>query len=207
MKIKIGKYPYRLTCNMYQRHMNNKYGMFEWPDKGDFEDYYYEAVDKFWQDVYNIVNRLWFDRREQKQFIRIDRQDTWSMDNTLAPIILPMLKQLKETKHGSPFVDNADVPKELRLTKKQEKRYLEEAETDVKWHDRWDYVIGEMIWAFEQKCKDHWEEEYYGDYIEGKDGPLSGAFEWTDDEGRHAHQERMTNGFKLFGKYYESLWD
>ena len=31
--------------------------------------------------------------------------------------------------------------------------------------------------------------------------------EWTDDKGRNAHQERMTNGFKLFGKYFESLWD
>jgi len=28
-----------------------------------------------------------------------------------------------------------------------------------------------------------------------------------DREGANAHQERMTNGFKLFGKYYENLWD
>ena len=42
--------------------------------------------------------------------VRIDDFDTWSMDHTLAPIILPMLIQLKETKHGSPKVDDADVP-------------------------------------------------------------------------------------------------
>ena len=36
---------------------------------------------------------------------------------------------------------------------------------------------------------------------------LFGRFEWTDDEGRKKHQERMSNGFRLFGKYFESLWD
>jgi hypothetical protein len=30
---------------------------------------------------------------------------------------------------------------------------------------------------------------------------------WEDEEGRAAHQKRMTAGFKLFGKYYENLWD
>jgi hypothetical protein len=28
-----------------------------------------------------------------------------------------------------------------------------------------------------------------------------------DSEGIKAHQERMSNGFRLFGTYYESLWD
>ena len=38
------------------------------------------------------------------------------MDHTLANIILPMLKQLQATKHGSPMVDIEDVPEELRIT-------------------------------------------------------------------------------------------
>ena len=28
-----------------------------------------------------------------------------------------------------------------------------------------------------------------------------------DMEGMKAEQERISNGFRLFGKYYESLWD
>jgi hypothetical protein len=55
---------------------------------------------------------------KQKTSIKIHKWDTWSMDHTLAPIILPMLVQLKETKHGAPMVDMKDVPKELRATKK-----------------------------------------------------------------------------------------
>ena len=53
---------------------------------------------------------------KQKTSIRIDNYDTWSMDHTLAPIILPMLVQLKATKHGAPMVDMEDVPREYTKT-------------------------------------------------------------------------------------------
>ena len=144
---------------------------------------------------------------DQKVEVHIDPWDTWSMDHTLAPIILPMLIQLKKEKHGAPNVDWEDVPRELRPSGEEIHRYNKNGETDLHFFDRWDWVMDEMIWAFEQKCRDNWESDYYGDYIQGKDGPLSGHYEWKDDEGRHLHQERMTNGFRLFGKYYECLWD
>jgi len=28
-----------------------------------------------------------------------------------------------------------------------------------------------------------------------------------DKEGLGAHQDRKSNGFRLFGKYYQALWD
>ena len=69
---------------------------------------------------------------------------------------------------------------------------------------RWDYILHEMIWAFYQKTRDDWEADYYefSDGHELGDEPLR----W-DAEGLEAHQKRMSNGFRLFGKYYESLWD
>jgi len=130
---------------------------------------------------------------KQKTSIRIDKYDTWSMDHTLAPIILPMLVQLKETKHGAPWVAVADVPKELRPTKKDINAYNKDGSTDDKFFKRWDWVLDEMIWAFEQKCRDDWMSDY--DYNK-----------W-DSEGAKAHQERMSNGFRLFGIYFENLWD
>ena len=141
---------------------------------------------------------------KQRTSIKIHKWDTWSMDDALAPIILPMLVQLKETKHGAPMVDMKDVPKELRATKKQLDEYSKGGDTDPHHFERWDWILDEMIWAFEQKCRDDWMEDYYGDYIEDEG---DGRFEWTDDEGRKKHQERMSNGFRLFGKYYENLWD
>jgi len=208
MKIKIGKYPSRLICNIYSNHMNKKYGYVDWPNNQSYEDHVLEAIDDGIQSVYNVFNWIWFDRRTQKIKVRIDKWDTWSMDHTLAPIILPMLVQLKETKHGAPMVDMEDVPKELRATKAQQNKYAKGGDVDPKHFERWDWIIDEMIYAFEQKNRDHWEEDYYGPYIESEDKrELFGRFEWIDDEGRKKHQERMSNGFRLFGKYYENLWD
>ena len=145
---------------------------------------------------------------KQRTSIKIHKYDTWSMDHTLAPIILPMLVQLKATKHGAPMVDLEDVPKLLHPTKKQQAEYNKTGSTDPKFFNRWDWILDEMIWAFEQKCRDNWEDDYYGDYVENqKNGSMAGSFEWIDVEGRKAHQERMTNGFKLFGKYFENLWN
>jgi len=210
MKIKIGKYPNRLICRVHTHYMDRKYGYVDWPEP-EQQTRFQRSLELFEdavQSVYNVFNWIWFDRRKQKVKVRIDRQDTWSMDSTLAPIILPMLVQLKETKHGAPNVDPKDVPKELRPTTKWKKAYEGDGTTDPKFFERWDWVMDEMIWAFEQKCRDHWEEDYYGPYIESKDKrELFGRFEWIDDEGRKKHQERMSNGFRLFGKYYEALWD
>jgi hypothetical protein len=194
MKVKIGSFPNRLICNIYSNHMNKKYGYVDWPEVQDHKDHVLESIEDRVQSVYNVFNWLWFDSRTQKVKVRIDKWDTWSMDSTLAPIILPMLKQLQETKHGAPIVDDDDVPKELHITKKEQAAFDKARRSFTsgdKFFKRWDWILNEMVWAFEQKTRDHWEDD----------------FEWEDDKGRKAHQERMTNGFKLFGKYYENLWD
>ena len=193
MKVKIGSYPYRLTCNLHRNHMDKKYGYVNWPEVEAYEDHVIEAIDGGVQPVYDWVNWLWFDRRTQTIKVRIDRWDTWSMDDTLAPIILPMLVQLKTTKHGAPIVDDEDVPKELHMTKKEKAAFDKDGSTTDKFFARWDWILDEMIWAFEQKNRADWMDDY--DYNK-----------W-DSEGVKAHQERMTNGFCLFGKYFENLWD
>ena len=129
---------------------------------------------------------------KQKTSIRIDKYDTWSMDHTLAPIILPMLVQLKATKHGAPFVDNADVPKNLRATKKQIDEYGKKGDVDPKHFDRWDWVLDEMIYAFD--CKANKDDVFM-------------RFEIEERDAMKAEQERISNGFRLFGKYFEALWD
>ena len=208
MKIKILNYPNRLMSRFHTRYMDKKYGYVDWPTEQTRFERNLEWLEDRVQDFYNVFNWIWFDRRTQKVKVRIDRWDTWSMDHTLAPIILPMLIQLKKEKHGAPNVDPKDVPIPLRPKKQDVLKYKEIGETDEKFFERWDWVLDEMIWAFEQKCRDHWEEDYYGPYIESKDKrELFGRFEWIDDEGRQKHQERMSNGFRLFGTYFENLWD
>lgn len=129
---------------------------------------------------------------EQKISVRIDPWDTWSMDHTLAPIILPMLKQLKETKHGAPFVDPKDVPIPLRPSKQDVLKYKTNGTTDDTHFERWDWVLDEMIYAFDCKAN--------------KDDVIM-RFDIDDRKAMEAEQDRISNGFRLFGKYYENLWD
>ena len=155
------------------------------------------------------------------KYVKIDRWDTWSMDHTLADIILPMLKQLQETKHGGPFVDDDDVPDELKSTSAPAKE--NEWDTDDNHFKRWDYVLDEIIFAFECKVDDSWSDKFSSGEFDKKtvacqwdENGKAKMYEWIDGpnhtykldfDGMQEVQKRITNGFRLFGKYYESLWD
>ena len=170
------------------------------------------------------------DNSEQREVsVDIDAYDTWSADHTLALIIEPMLRQLKETQHGAPYVDPDDCPKELRPNE------VNEHETDDTHFARWAWVLDEMIFAFATMNS-----EYEDEFWDGHDvytpietvgvGPAQlrlfpdddGSIEdyetyemkenpnrkvKFDKEGLRKIEERMDRGFKLFGKYYRGLWD
>jgi hypothetical protein len=141
------------------------------------------------------------DNGEKREIdIEIHNYDTWSMDETLSHIILPMLKKLKEEKHGSPYVELDDVPEHLRPTE------VPEYGADNKHHERWEWVMDEMIWAFEQNLT-NWEDQYYGEWVEDESKILGGTHVGTDYDGMKAHGDRMANGFRLFGTYFQGLWD
>ena len=141
-------------------------------------------------------------------YVKIDRWDTWSMDYTLSFIVVPMLKQLKETKHGAPFVDDEDVPEELKSTSAPPKE--NEWDTDENHFKRWDWALNEMIWSFEQNLDTNSEEKFF-DHAEWdekeKDFGKNLHKIKIDQVGLKAHQDRKANGFRLFGKYYQGLWD
>ena len=209
MKVSIGTYRSRAISNIHSNYMNWKYGRFEWDENTNWFENALEKFEDSLQWFYNKTINLILDKRSgQKISVRIDYYDTWSMDHTLAHIVLPMLVQLHKTKHGAPWVDDEDVPEELRSTSAPPKK--DEYDLDDFHFKRWDWVLDEMIWAFEQKVRDDWE----GDYYKYEDDPtnteglgLGLKLVWEDREGSKAHQERMSNGFRLFGKYYEAMWD
>lgn len=228
MKVKIGNYPNRLTCRVFSRYMNKKYGYVKWPTEYSKFETVLEKLEDRVQDLYNIVNRLYYDRLTQKVKVRIDPWDTWSMDSTLAHIILPMLKQLKETKHGSQLVDIEDVPKELQGTSTPDYdaqytfEFYDEArkESDVDYdlvHKRWDWVLDQMIFAFECKLDDSWEKQFERGVIDFDFVKLdNGMTEMVhgknhtyvcDYDAKREFEKRIDNGFRLFGKYFQGLWD
>lgn len=175
-------------------------------------------VDKLEDVTYKIVHK--FQRQEQKVSVRIDKYDTFSMDHTLALIILPMLKQLKATQHGAPNVDDKDVPKELKskFSPKTKDEHI-----DDNHFKRWEWVLNEIIFAFENIVDESWQEKFHSgksDYasvacafddkgeptlFEMKKGPNHTAK--FDAKGYAAYEKRIKNGLRLFGTYYQGLWD
>ena len=120
------------------------------------------------------------------KYVKIDRWDTWSMDHTLAHIILPMLKQLDKEKHGAPYTNDEDVPEYLRSHMAQPKE--NEWDTDSLHFMRWDWILAEMIWAFEQELKDDDEHQF---------------FDHSDSEGIKDFNERISKLIILkVGKKY-----
>jgi hypothetical protein len=219
----------KVWISNYRDHWISPYTIIEhiffWTDwskcgrnKGVIEDKDYvdhpKWVDK-WADriapISNVIRVVLDYIQPPIKYVKIDRWDTWSMDHTLALIILPMLKQLDITKHGAPFTEDDDVPEYLRSYMAQPKEH--EWDTDSLHFMRWDWILAEMIWAFEQELKDDDEAQFF-DHSECGDEkfPWNEAGQYiskikVDEKGLKAHQERKKNGFRLFGKYYQNLWD
>jgi hypothetical protein len=226
MYVKIGNFPTtHITSRLLDDVLEKKYG-YDWPSKNEYTKYerFLGNLDDIIQKFYDATINKLIENRNRKVKVRIDKWDTWNMDQTLAYIILPMLKQLKVTKHGSPFVDDEDVPDELKSTHAEPKD--KEWEPDSNHFKRWNYVLDEMIFAFESHFND-WESQFISgeiDYIfvpidkngnevhEGqassyimKRGPKD-TFR-VDVEGKKTYSDRIRRGYVLFGKYYRSLWD
>ena len=187
MYVKIG--PYTSWFGPYQLAEKILF----WKDKED--DAVYDLGEKIGETFIGDF-LIWInEKRKRKVVVRIDKYDTWGMDHTLALIVLPMLKQLRATKHGSPAVDDKDVPKHLRCgVDPAEKDY----EPDGNWHKRWEWVMDEMIWAFEQIIDD----DAGSQYFDHSTTPST-----VDSKGWQDHNKRVNNGTRLFGVYFQGLWD
>lgn len=211
MKVYLGK---------YRNHWVSPYKIIEkvvwWKD---WENYEAPWVDKVADILHypcvaaNTTLDYFFPRKHK---VRIDPWDTWEMYTELAHIILPMLKQLQETKHGAPYTDDEDVPDNLKSTTAPPKK--NDWDTDDNHFLRWDYILSEMIWAFNSIVNaDEYEDSFWvvkggGMYTEKREDGLGYDIKWKeepvlDKEKHDAHYKRQDNGLRLFGKYYRNLWD
>lgn len=230
MKVKIGPYknwigPYQIAEALcfWVPSKTNEYGTKDKPDwVHNFGTWLSGGENK---DSLLMKFCLWVESKRTRTIkVKIHNYDTWSMDHTLSYIVVPMLEQIQSTKHGAPCVDDEDVPEELRSTNAPPKK--EEWDTDDNFFKRWEWVLNEMIHAHRSKIDDTWEEKYWTgewgkpDFIKSDKeypNPVTGEMEATyqlnngtrkcDWDGLKAEQDRIQNGFRLFGKYYQALWD
>lgn len=189
MKVYIGPYTPWWQSRIHTNYMDKKYD-YDWSENKTWFEDFLERVEDTLQVFYNATINRYFNKKERKIKVRIDHYDVWNADHTLALIIAPLLRKLE--KHGTPATDREDAPADP---------IYDDEKTDYEWDSgyskaRWEYILGEMIYAFEMKLDEDWDLEIY------KNGG------WSEENlaKRRAIQERINNGFRLFGKYYNNLW-
>lgn len=173
----------------------------QWVDSPEWAD---KLADKL-KPLSEAIRWVWSKFDREIRYVKIDHYDVWSMDHTLAYIIVPMLKTLRDVKHGHPLCDDEDAPEEFssKLVPENESGWDDNASK------RWDWILNEMIWAFEQKINDDGEAQFYDHTESSKEKDFNESIKKlkVDREGLKNHWDRMANGFRLFGKYYQHLWD
>lgn len=229
MKVKLG--PYINWIGPYQIAEKILFWLDKYEDDRVHDFGTWLAKDRNGNDSWLMKICEWVQsKRHRTERVHIDNYDVWSMDTTLAIIILPMLKKLKEQKHGYGFISDKDVPKELRSTQPGARDGLtNEYEWDNFAEQRYEWMLNELIWTFEQLHPDNdWEQQYHSGEIditwEETDktypNPVTGVEEPTyqmgkgpkdthrfDIKGWKKHDDRIKNGLVLFGKYFRTLWD
>lgn len=241
MKVKIGNYrnwvgPYQIAEALcfWAKDIEGDYGQKSKPDwVFNFGNFLAHGTFKSSERWKNDEHQTWLyklctyihSKKKRKIVVKLDKWDTWGMDSTLALIVLPMLKQLHATKHGAPFIEDEDVPDGLNLRSTESGPKENEYDTDDNHFKRWDWVLSEEIWAFEQLHDDcDWESQYHTgthdwNMVPSKElddngkpklytmvkGPLDTSH--FDSEGHQKHAARMSNAFRLFGKYFQAHWD
>lgn len=156
-------------------------------------------------------------KRKRKFDVKIHDYDVWNMDSTVSPIILPMLKILREKKQGYGLVADEDAPEHLHS------KHAPATNPNDHWDDnalkRWNWVLDEMIFAFGELAKDDWEDPFHSGecdliFVDHPTDPNLQTLEHGpkhthkfDVEQYQAHSARIDNGVALFGKYFRNLWD
>jgi len=223
MRVYLGPFPSYWSTRQFEESYIAKMHKVEYGWEVEEEEY--TKLDKVviwlldkWQDVLNLTVNKFSSWRGRTTRVHIDGYDVWGADHTLALIIHPTLLKLREQKHGSPLVDDEDVPDELKSTSAPPKE--NEYDTDDNYHDRWGWVLDEMIWAFSQILDEDADAQFHsGEHdIQWKDVEINGKkmhemvrgpndTHKFDREGYDKWNKRIENGLRLFGKYYRGLWD
>lgn len=136
-------------------------------------------------------------KKKRKISVKLDDYDVWDVGETLAEVIVPLLKKLKQVKDGIPNVQDDDLPEDIRTKYPVEPNdYFHADYTPIHMERiaaKWEYAIDAMIFAFDS-YRTNWEDQFH----------MNGLL--YDKDGYDAYEKKILNGRILFAKYYDNLW-
>lgn len=155
-------------------------------------------------------------KRSRKIKVKIDGYDIWSADHTIALIVAPLLRRLIDARDGAGYTDDDDVPDHLKSINAAEQP-KHEGDTDSNFFKRWEYILEEMYWAFNEVANDLPNEPElfrHRKHVAGEEQThesevFGGTYEPLGEDAETLHNQyhdRIKNGTRLFGKYYRGLW-
>lgn len=123
-------------------------------------------------------------RKKRGIYTKFKDKETWYLDVVIAQFILPRLKRFKKLNNGIPtslFFDGEDYHI-------NDETYTEQASK------KWDTILDEMIWTFEQLAYDSSPDKKDS---ESWDEYKVRCQQWTNN---------VEHGLQLFAKYFRDLW-
>lgn len=116
------------------------------------------------------------------------RSDLWNLDYTIAKFVYPRLKYFVEQGTVGSCVTNLKFLKQCGL-----KPFKKDNKGDYI-HKNWKLVLNEILFAFDYFAND----KELDEMSKIKDGDYTKYWKI---------EQRVQNGFKLFGEYFKGLWD
>lgn len=149
-------------------------------------------------------------------------KDTWSLDNTLSPIIHNALVKFKEVTQKEDNQDLKGIPNLLVCDMFSPEQLLDghmnEEQRDLA-SEEWRRILDCMIYSFnlknKPKLKDYNFKYIPAERVELENGSIQhkGFGETTNQEeynryrqDERLHEDKVIEGHNLFGKYFQCLW-
>ena len=123
-------------------------------------------------------------RKKKGIYTKFKDREIWDLYTTIAKFTLPRLIAFKKRKQGLPMI----------LLLNDQGVLCEDMEFQRKGNEKWNNILDQIIWSFEQIVNDSDPEKLDG---ESPEEYWDRLVEWTT---------KIQTGLDLFGKYFRCLW-
>ena len=136
--------------------------------------------------------------------------ELWSLDFTLAKVILPKLKAYKDMdRHGYPgqFIDTFKEGLKFGYSNEELQEALDKGKIIIGGFDLWNEYLDEMIFAFDYIVSEEGCSKIEKSFYKRWDIENPYVNESYNYELLTQYENRCQNGLELFGRFFKNLWD